>query len=220
FKILSSLSFLFGGIHQASLKYDSIHIVQERRHAIALVAGLAFSLLGDIFLIPSRETIITSALKAERTSASFQIGTFFFALAHISYIIAFASHASSFRLLPFVLSATTCIILTQWLGILESNPTPNSRMIVPPELTVLVRSYVGIIIVMVSVATATDEGWQRTFGAWIFMISDMFVAGDVFGNKKTETEGTDREIGRKGWKSRSFGWLSYFWAQMLLAGCI
>ncbi|TFK40053.1 YhhN-like protein-domain-containing protein [Crucibulum laeve] len=221
FKVLASLSFLGGGLALASSKFtiwtwDAW--TAENRYPITLITGLAFGLVGDVLLIPSKQSYFERAIsKSEGDSLWFKAGTLSFALTHISYIVAFLSTASweAFRLPDFALSLAFCLGLTHWLGFLGGKPKAGA-MSVPDDMKFLVRAYVSIIVTMVSVATATDDGWQRTVGAWMFMVSDLFVAMDTFGPRKAFS----KTKVRPGWKARSVGWLAYFWAQMLLAGCI
>ncbi|PPQ69018.1 hypothetical protein CVT24_000094 [Panaeolus cyanescens] len=229
FKIAAALSFLSAGINAASAKLPSWQwatITQpENRYTAALVFGLAFSVVGDILLIPSKvnyykKPTSNGVEKPEGQTPRFKAGVFFFALAHISYIVAFVSKLpqGGFRWVDGGLALSFGVLFTVWLGILNTKPTPGARFLVPEDMFGLVTAYIVIIMSMVASATATDEGWQRIIGAWSFMISDIFVAADTFGVKKNGENKKNK--GRKGWKARSVGWIAYFGAQLVLAGCI
>lgn len=269
FKICASLSFLSAGL--GLLENNWRNLLEWLRkpagashgstyYSLAIVLGLGFSSLGDIFLIPSAATyyglnkprskiasraknISRSTPKGEEwregevheaATVRFKLGTLFFALAHMAYAVGFLSSATSnwrlslletitdpvrFRVVHFVLSFTFGIFVAHRLGALQRPQAGmrGSALVVPGDLRSLVRGYIGIIMTMVSVATATDDGWQKIVGAWMFMISDLFVAMDVFGSKRDLRTGG---LGRPGWKSRSIGWIVYFWAQMILAGTV
>ncbi|KAH9481553.1 hypothetical protein JR316_0006080 [Psilocybe cubensis] len=225
FKIAASLSFLGAGIQAAGATGDA-----PFRSSALMVAGLAFSLVGDIFLIPtpkvyaqkmanSKSEAGFAATDKQGDSLLFKAGTFFFALAHISYIAAFLSDSSlaALRVPDFALAASFGAGLIYWLGILQRKPGPDAWFNVPQDMRGLVIAYVTIIMTMVATATATDKGHQKIVGAWTFMISDLFVAADAFGVKKDRVQPSH---GQRGWKARSVGWIAYFGAQLLLAGSI
>lgn len=228
-KIAASLSFLGAGI-QAVTTAGAV-LRSEYRSSVLMVAGLAFSLVGDILLIPTPRiyaqkransksaAVSTGTPDREGDSPLFKVGTFFFALAHISYIAAFLSDSSlaAFRLPDFVLAISFGAGLIYWLGILRSTPGPDAWFNVPQRMRGLVTGYVVIIMTMVATATAIDKGHQKIVGAWTFMISDLFVAADAFGVKKDRIQSSR---GQRGWKARSVGWIAYFGAQLLLAGSI
>lgn len=263
FKILASLSFLTAGISLLENNGHGNEPAEASLHSLATIIGLQFSFLGDIFLIPSPVTYYRtmSAVVAtprmhtgdvnsptpeagkgegseeihEAATVRFKLGTAFFAVAHILYIISFLSNAAkegpanssvletltnidTFRPQYFALSFTFCLLVADFLGILR-DPRSGVQpiLLIPNDLQTLVKVYMGIIATMVSLATATDNGWQRVVGAWMFMVSDLFVAMDVFGSK-IPTFNSGR--GRPGWKSRSVGWVLYFCAQMILAGTV
>jgi uncharacterized membrane protein YhhN len=102
---------------------------------------------------------------------------------------------------------------------MDRNPGPNALFAVPGDMRGLVAAYVAVIWTMVATATATDTSYQKILGGWMFMISDLFVASDVFGPKKTNIKCyTKPGQGRQGWKARGIGWIAYFGAQLVLAG--
>ncbi|TFK21178.1 hypothetical protein FA15DRAFT_672799 [Coprinopsis marcescibilis] len=271
FKTLASLSFFFGGLSRAFASSEDVNTVWplllqlvkgglQDRFQLFMVLGLGCSVLGDVLLIPSRETYYRhvqpqpqqpqpqpqpkgkkSKLKGpvavaapeqktdgkeveEGQTLSFKAGTFFFALAHIAYSFAFIYDINRTPInwvwFAGAFSLGTGVSLA--LGVFSA----NSRFLnIPPDMAPLVRSYVGIITTMVATASATDKGWQKIVGAWLFMISDMFVAVDVFGKKpaaKASPPGAQimKYVAKPGWRFRAFGWWAYFWAQMILAGTI
>jgi len=232
FKVAASLSFLGGGIDTILAEYynttTSAWLKGARQISLSsstcLVLGLAFSVVGDILLIPSPENYYKrpsdQANTNEGESPRFKAGTFSFALAHIAYTISFLHDVApnAFRKADFVMGLTFGAMLTLWLGILKKTPTANAWFNVPDGMRVLVTAYVSIIMIMVATATATDTGYQRSAGAWTFMVSDLFVAADVFGVKRTDVQMEGSE--RPGWRRRAIGWVAYFGAQLLLAGCI
>jgi len=228
FKSLASFSFFLAGAQNGPFKtlQSFSYTNPTTRYPYFMILGLGFCVAGDLLLIPAKEhyyahrkSAKVTPAKSEGDSLSFKAGTFFFALGHISYIIAFASNPNRtpFRLLPFGLAAAFGLGVSRWLGIFGSSANSNPKLVIPADMKPLVKAYVSIITTMVGVATATDAGWQRTLGAWMFMISDLFVAVDVFGRKKgVKAAGK----GRPGWVFRSVGWGFYFTANLILAGTV
>lgn len=259
FKICASVSFLTAGVAQSEIiTSDFVTLPRVPSYSFAIILGLGFSLLGDALLIPTPTIYYSTARNFrsntdpganisstspgaavmevhEAVTTTFKLGIFFFALAHVAYIVAFLSFASSqgslslaevlvdpshFRPTYFITSFAFGLLVASYLGLLRQSETSESRgLIVPDDLQLLVKVYIGIIITMASVAAATDDGWQRILGAWMFMVSDLFVALDVFGPKLDGGDNTSGQ-GRTGWQTRSVGWMIYFWAQMLLAGTV
>lgn len=261
FKILASLSFFLGGldiiggsgniIYELPFDWTTIYYEERYRYTLFMILGLGFSVLGDVFLIPSRDTYYSFRLKSNSNSKKtmkttpvqvkgegdslwFKAGTFFFALAHISYIVAFASNPSRtpFRWRAFGLASIFGLAVSKWLGILggSGGSPPPTQLYIPNDMAILVKAYVCIITTMVGTATATDAGQQKILGAWMFMISDLFVAVDVFGKKKQPPPPAHIYSGRNnrgsgsssrpGWAFRSVGWIFYFSANLILAGSI
>ena len=213
FKIIASLAFVGGGI--ALAPSPGAWADPLNRYPAAIAVGLVSSLVGDILLIPGRKSYhepVGQSAPAD-PGARFKAGTAFFALAHAAYIAAFLSPASAttFRLPDFAVALATGLALTYKLGFLggRTEAGENPLMRVPADMKGLVGGYALIIVGMVATAAATDKGLQRTVGAVMFMCSDLYVAMDVFGAE-----------GKTGWKARAVGWMAYFWAQMLLAGCL
>jgi uncharacterized membrane protein YhhN len=132
------------------------------RYAAAILAGLVFSLLGDVFLM----------LPSDR----FRSGLFSFLLAHVCYLFAF-THANPFATppLPFVLCLAVGSVLPAalWSGI--------PRRLRPP-----VVAYVALLLVMAGQA-ASRAGHLRTAsaasaftGAGLFVLSDSLLAWNRF----------------------------------------
>lgn len=146
----------------------------------------------------------------------FKAGTFFFALAHIAYTVAFlvSPTATEVNWRAFASCFGLSYAITTFLGMWGSED-PILRL--QPDMAPLVKGYTAIITTMVAVATSTDDGYQKTIGAWMFLISDLFVAVDAFGEKRPRRR---NEAGRPGWVLRSIGWVFYFYAQLILAGTI
>lgn len=252
FKVATSSSFLLAGIAAASQKLDLLDVdavlAPENRLPVCLVLGLALSFLGDALLIPSpaayhsKKTSTTnnasSSSKNSGTGLGFKLGTIAFALAHVSYIVGFFSETGveGARWNMFSPALMVSVFICHVLGPLQTESNPDALITFPKEMQFLGMSYMCIIIVMVSTATATDQGTQKVAGAWMFMVSDLFVAWDAFGRKKDV--GVKGEEGKKdvkgkakvqvqasgstreGWIPRSIGWILYFSAQMLLAGAV
>ncbi|KAH6913318.1 YhhN domain-containing protein [Coprinopsis sp. MPI-PUGE-AT-0042] len=181
---------------------------------------------------PSKEkkletTQTQTVVAGEGDTIYFKAGTFFFALAQIAYTVAFLSAPTSksapWNWAYFGLAATFGLSSSWLLGIFGGGGL--NLVEIPKDTEPLVKLYVFIITGMIGAASATDNGWQKIIGAGMFMISDLFVALDVFEKKKesetsVQAKPTDKRRGRDGWIFRSAGWVLYFWAQMVLAGSI
>ena len=234
FKVAASLSFFTAGLSAASRKVDLLSLNLEELSpseigVLAIVAGLGLSVLGDIFLIPTKEAYYRPEKKKdEGQSLWFRAGTIFFALAHVAYIVGFfaSTPLGEIGWDYFTPSMIVAFVICYALGPLQSEVGPDALIPVPKEMRGLVMSYCSIIITMVAFATATDVNpWrQRTVGAWMFMASDLFVAMDVFVEKKPlpKKKGKDqlKSSGREGWKPRAVGWALYFGAQLIIAGTL
>jgi uncharacterized membrane protein YhhN len=227
FKTMASFAFVGAGV-RATLAHgiDVLDWTSWTEHAnqasLFLVAGLVFSLCGDILLIPSREAYHAAApSKEEGQSARFKTGTFFFVLAHIAYTCSFFAGAPHVKWPEFGASLFFGAVTFNFIGIIDKDPRPDALFVVPEDMRGLVAAYVAIIWTMVATATATDSGFQKILGGCMFMISDLFVASDIFGPKQTSITGY-RKPGqaRQGWKARGIGWIVYFGAQLVLAGSI
>ena len=232
FKTLSSLTFLAGGI---ALAYEG-----PTTELDPIILGLAMSVIGDVLLIPSRSQFYDSDTIAggrvvvkchcrrdvvEGPGSRFKFGMAFFALAHGAYIVSSLSSLksslnsgaalASLRLQDFILTIAMVLGLTYYLG-LVGNRNRNRWVQIPGDMRLLVDWYVAIIAVMVAVAVAAGQGWQRRLAAGAFAGSDIFVAVDVFWVRRMPGKG----YGRVGWRWRAVGWWLYFAAQMALAGCV
>ncbi|DAA76971.1 TPA_exp: Uncharacterized protein A8136_6737 [Trichophyton benhamiae CBS 112371] len=168
-------------------------------------------------------------------SASFQAGIGAFAAAHIAYILAFLEDTQSISWPVFVSVAMASLLAARWLGVLY--PSPGSeleanaslmrsnvlRLSVPDDMRHLVCLYTLIISCMVASAVSTvpvlrlptsmSMQNQRSLGAVMFVISDLFVAKDAFSKKSGDKGGYF-------WLQASVGWGLYFWGQMVLAGTV
>lgn len=222
-KTAASLSFLVGGI-RLGLNTGALKLYDPS--SVALAAGLAFSVLGDVLLIPAPDAYYQkrnqeASNKSANTDqvvnpgARFKAGTAAFALAHIAYTSSFLYNNDEFIFSPTIFAASfgTVGVLAGALGLLGGN---NKKALlktkVPKDMKWLVRAYVGIIATMVATATATSSGdalsVQKAVSAWAFAVSDCFVAADAFGVNVVGTRG------------RAVGWILYFGAQLGLSGCI
>lgn len=152
FKILASSGFL--GAAWASGALDS-------SYGRAVLAGLAFSWFGDVFLL-------------SRSERFFQAGLVSFLLAHVAYGVAFVVHGTDVRaaLVALALLILIAIPLLRWI-------LPN----VPAAMRTPVIAYMIVISCMVTLAAGTWGGsgyWVIIPGAVVFFVSDIFVARDRF----------------------------------------
>ncbi|RPA86902.1 hypothetical protein BJ508DRAFT_411058 [Ascobolus immersus RN42] len=223
-KSAAALSFLAGGIR---FGLNSGVLQLHEPASIALATGLAFSVVGDVLLIPSpdayyqkrnQEAAHSNSNTAEvvNPGTRFKAGTAAFALAHIAYTSSFLYDNDGIIFSPtiFAVSFGSVGVLANALGLLGGS---SSRALiktkVPKDMKWLVRAYIGIIATMVATATASVSSSeplsvQKAVSAWMFAISDCFVAADAFG------------VNVVGTKGRAIGWMLYFGAQLGLSGCI
>jgi len=122
-----------------------------------LLAGLTLSFLGDAFLIGDSRQAFLAGLGA-------------FLLAHVVYIAAFAVNGVSYRWMGFsALPIIACAVaVSAWLA-------PHT----PPELSLPVRLYTGVISGMLIAAIGTrGKGGSVLIvvGASLFFLSDLSVA--------------------------------------------
>lgn len=122
-----------------------------------ILAGLAFSWCGDMFLIGPSRTAFLSGLVA-------------FLLAHVAYVAAFVTHGYERRWVFMATVPVTVIAIGvfSWLA-------PHT----PASLTVPVRAYVTVISLMVIFAIGTrGRGGSLLIvaGAVLFFLSDLSVA--------------------------------------------
>ncbi len=131
-------------------------------YAIAILAGLFFSLVGDVLLM--------------LPSDNFRAGLFAFLLAHVCYAFAFLTDSPfAAPALPFLVCfAAGCFVLPLlWEGI-------------PSRLRAPVVVYVALLLVMTSQATSralhlhTAPAACASFGAILFLLSDSLLAWNRF----------------------------------------
>ncbi len=147
-KLVASCSFL--GVAATSGALRSVY-------GQVILAGLALSWFGDMFLVGQSQTMFLAGLVA-------------FLLAHVAYIAAFAFHGvdtkwSILAAVPLVLVATAVSV----------SLTPH----IVPDLLVPVRVYTAVISIMVVMAFGAKGAggvWLMAIGAVLFYLSDLSVA--------------------------------------------
>lgn len=221
-KVLASLS-LFGiGVHTASFKFDFLSLdallARENRFDMFLILGLASSYIGDVIFVGSNEKP-----KTPDSHSRLKISKSFHSFTHIAYILAFTSVdilvEEQFRRADFLMTIVFGWILVDWLGLLQKERQYHSWFEIPQEMQWPVVLYSSVTVLMVATATATDPGFQRILGMWLYMTSDLFVAYNAFGVENVGQ--TKRASGdSNGWVSASLGWICYYLSQLLLVGCI
>lgn len=225
FKIASSLAFITRPLlHEPS---------QWPPYRLLITSGLLLSLVGDILLIPSRNQYLhvnpsadTNPTKPEdeATSTAFKLGMLAFAAAHGAYILAFFQGAEDVCWGSFACTFAATMGSAGVLGVLGASGWGNVLdLCVPEEMRILVSGYAVVISCMLAASVATcSEGVTRLacWGALMFVVSDVFVARDVFGRKSAVDYSGVVERGRYGWRGRAVGWVLYFWGQMVLAGTV
>ncbi|MCR4318521.1 MAG: lysoplasmalogenase [Planctomycetes bacterium] len=126
-----------------------------------IAAGLMLSLAGDVFLIP-------------KTKLAFLLGLGSFLLAHVAYVVAFASESPRFDYAGIALVALLfpLIVTMRWL-------IPN----VPRKMRSPVVLYTFVITLMMALAISLYVTHERAIvlaGAALFYVSDLSVARDRF----------------------------------------
>ncbi|KAJ5517359.1 hypothetical protein N7527_008919 [Penicillium freii] len=223
FKMLSSLAFLSSPLLLPSTEWS------DYRRLITI--GLAFSMLGDFFLIPSHREFHgtdnkTPSDKSEpqgKVSISFQLGIVAFAAAHIAYTVAFLQDSYQTSWPTFAATVVGTLAAAKWLGVIY--PPPHSSLQtnlldlgIAPDMKPLVSFYAVIIATMFAAATATSSvvptGWwhSRAMGAAMFVVSDLFVAKNAFARSAAPKS--------RGWLGIFVGYALYFWAQMVIAATV
>ena len=221
FKMLSSLAFLSSPLLLPSTEWS------DYRRLITI--GLAFSMLGDFFLIPSHREFhgLDNKIPSDRSesqgkvSISFQLGIVAFAAAHIAYTVAFLQDSYQTSWPTFAATFVGTLAAAKWLGVIY--PPPHSSLQInlldleiTPDMKPLVSVYAVIIAAMFAAATATSslvvpiDWWHsRALGAAMFVVSDLFVAKNAFARSSAAK--------RRGWLRIFVGYALYFWAQMVIA---
>lgn len=224
FKMLSSLAFL-----SSPLLLPSTEWTDYRR---LITIGLAFSLLGDFFLIPSHREFhgLDSKNPSDKSepqgkvSISFQLGIVAFAAAHIAYTVAFLQDSYQTSWSTFTATFVATLAAAKWLGVIY--PPPHSSLQtnlldldIALDMKPLVSVYAVIIGTMFAAATSTSPlivstNWwhSRALGAAMFVVSDLFVAKNAFGRSSGPKSG--------GWFGIFVGYALYFWAQMVIAATV
>jgi uncharacterized membrane protein YhhN len=241
FKIICSTAFASG---------PALSTTEWSPYHVLIVYGLLLSLIGDICLIPSRNEYYDSDSKSTKISGStgkgtsfrelpkeveislsFKLGILAFAGAHISYILAFLRNADSISWPTLTSTFVASMIVGKWLGAVYPTPGPTQwgnilNLTISGEMRPLVFMYAIIISSMLAVAAATvspaSSYWsrQRLIGAGMFIISDLFVATDAFGDSEVARGALKETIRSRSVLKNSLGWGLYFWGQMILAGTV
>lgn len=147
-KFIASTAFVMLAVRQGAL---------TSRYGRFVLAGLALSWCGDLFLIGASQTFFLAGLSA-------------FLLAHVAYSAAFVTHG--YQRVAVVVAAlpiaAIALLIWNWLA-----PTT------PPELSLPVRAYIAVISIMVVFAYGTRAAggsWYIVAGATLFFLSDLSVA--------------------------------------------
>lgn len=240
FKIICSTAFASGPLLLKEWSpYDTL-----------IIYGLVLSFIGDICLIPSGSEYYDSssksvepskaarkgatpseASKEVEISTSFKFGILAFAGAHIAYILAFLRNSDEVSQATLIITFAASMAAGKWLGAIYPGPTSTKwsnvlNLSIAGEMRPLVSVYATIISSMLAVAAATaapiSSSWprQRLLGAIMFVLSDLFVAADAFGDSHTTRGVKKATIRRNSVIKISVGWGLYFWAQMILAGTL
>lgn len=174
----------------ASLSFIALALVTGAGDAAmgaAILAGLVFSALGDVLLIPRREGFFLAGMGA-------------FAIAHLCYSAGFIAGGVDFGPLALAGGAASLIFAAAILGTLWKNLG---------ELRIPVACYSLIIAAMMALAVAhhlhdgTLKSVHLAAAALIFAVSDIFVARDRFQ--------------QRAFSNRLFGLPLYYGAQLLFA---
>jgi uncharacterized membrane protein YhhN len=230
FKVLASLSLFGVGVRTASSKFDLLRLdailARQNRFDVFLILGLALSYIGDVILVGSDSQ--QRRHKSPDAHSRLKIAKLFHSFTHIAYILAFTAidllSKEQFRRADFAMTIVFGWLLVDWLGLLQKERQFNSLFEVPQEMQWPVILYSSITVLMVATATATDPGFQRILGAWLFMSSDLCMAfnafgvGDVEQTKKDQVSGDGKKL--SGWVIASLGWICYYLSQLFLVGCV
>lgn len=229
-KFIASVTLLGAG-QKAYSKFDLLGLEsllsQENRFALFFIPGLTLSCFGDILLVhPKTNDDKTSKHKTENAHSRLKYAKILSSLAHVAYISAFVlsvdvSSKEDFRRADFVMTMVFGALLADWLGLFQRERQYNSWFEIPKAFEWPVFFYNSLAITMVATATATDKGYQRIAGAWLLMLSDLFVVSNAFGVEEIDSKKKDAcKTRRLEWMTTSFGWIFYYISQLLLAGCM
>jgi uncharacterized membrane protein YhhN len=235
FKILSSIAFLSGPLKLV------LSTTPSSPYRQLITAGLLFSMLGDIFLIPSSKEYNRITLESKKKgkaakqsgerpiSTSFQLGIVAFAAAHIAYILAFLrnNHLDTLDWTPFTATFVGTMLFAKWVGVIYPSAGASSslplyrrsnvlNLAVPRDLRPLVLIYAIIISSMLGVAVSTTPKSSPGQQQQRVLGAAMFVVSDVFVAK----DAFGKRTGRRGWLEAAVGFGLYFWGQMFLAGTV
>ena len=157
-------------------------------YAGLVLLGLVLSWLGDVLLIPREHALV------------FRAGIFSFLLAHVAYLVAFASRGldTTAAGVGAALLLGPAILFLRWL-----------RPSLAPDFVLPVFAYVAVISLMLVCAGATvaAAGDPRILiGALMFACSDLSVARDRFVSK--------------GFLNAAWGLPLYFGGQLVLASTV
>lgn len=125
----------------------------------AFVAALAFSMLGDVFLMLPSDRFV------------FGVGAFF--VAHVAYIVGLRMDTSA------AISLLAGVVLVGAFAITVGRRIVLAVRDQAPELSTPVSAYVAVISVMVASAIATKNVYAAV-GAVTFMVSDTLIAWNRF----------------------------------------
>lgn len=228
FKLVASLSLFGASVHAASSKFDflSLHalLARENRFDVFLMLGLALSYMADVILVGCN--FQRPNPKSPDALARLNIAKLSHSFTHIAYSLAFTSvglwSKEHFRRADFVMAIVFGWLFVDWLGLLQKERKYDSWFEVPQKMQWPVVMYSSTTFLMVATATASDTGFQRILGAWLFMFSDLFVALKAFGveqkQKNRISGGSEKRFPE--WVTTSLGCICYYAAQLLLVGCI
>lgn len=230
-KFIASVTLLGAGVQEVYPKFDLLSLEsllsQENRFALFLIPGLTLSCFGDVLLVhPKTNDDKTSKHKIENAHSRLKHAKIFSSLAHVAYICAFifsvdVSSKEDFRRADFVMTMIFGALLADWLGLFQKERQYNSWFEFPKDFEWPLFFYISLTITMVATATATDKGYQRIAGAWLLMLSDLFVVSNAFGVDELDSKKKDACKNRRlEWMTTSFGWIFYYTSQLLLVGCM
>ncbi len=179
-KVLASLCF----VTQVVMNGASGNLAQR-----AVTLGLVASLAGDILLI-------------WREKRPFLAGIGAFLVAHVLYVMAFASLGFDARA-----ALTALVVLGAGTGVLASRFVPRAGSLAPAVLGyIVVITVMGALAFASLVASPSGARLVLAVGALLFMASDICVARDRFEHT--------------GFANRATGWVMYYTSQFAFAWAI